>query len=334
MRFSTLAPVFLSLACIASAAPVAEDAAPEYAGYLISTFSDANPAVQFHVSVGNSPGEYEFSNGGQAVLTSIVGTKGVRDIFLTHSPDRTEWFIIATDLDIRVPDFSWDTVTRNGSRGLVVWKSSNLVDWSEPELVTIEVPEAGMAWAPSVVYDDASSQYFVFWASRLYSSSDTSHTGTASLDRIRYATTKDFTAFSAPQDYLSIPGTPVIDQEFQYLGTAGHYARFIKNETVNRVYQEISTGGLFGSWERVEGYVSSLSPSEGPAVFEDNMVKGRYYLLLDNYSEYVPYQTADIEQAGSWVAAEFGNFPRGLKHGSVTPLRQSEMDEFKARYPA
>ncbi|KAK0122944.1 hypothetical protein ONS96_009967 [Cadophora gregata f. sp. sojae] len=207
-------------------------------------------------------------------------------------------------------------------------------DWSQPALVTVEAPEAGMAWAPSVVYDSATSQYFVFWASRLYSSSDTSHTGTASFDRIRFATTEDFTTFSAPQDYIAIPGTPVIDQEFQYLGTPGHYARFIKNETVNQVYQELTTGGLFGNWERVEGYVSSSSPSEGPAAFEDNLEKGKYYLLLDNYQEYVPFQTANIEQAGSWVAAGFAGFPRGLKHGSITPLLQSEMDAFRARYPA
>ena len=96
MLFFRLAPVLLSFFGIASAAPVAEDVAPEYAGYLISTFSDANPAVQFHLSVGNGPGEYEFSNGGQAVLNSTVGTGGVRDIFLTHNPERTEWFIIAT----------------------------------------------------------------------------------------------------------------------------------------------------------------------------------------------------------------------------------------------
>lgn len=96
MIFSHLAPVVLSFLGIASAAPMTEDFAPEYSGYLISTFSDANPAVQFHLSIGNNPGEYEFSNGGQAVLNSTVGTGGVRDIFLTHNPERTEWFVIAT----------------------------------------------------------------------------------------------------------------------------------------------------------------------------------------------------------------------------------------------
>ncbi|KAL5315760.1 hypothetical protein ACEPPN_016631 [Leptodophora sp. 'Broadleaf-Isolate-01'] len=334
MLFSTIASIFLSLIPPGTAAPISDVAAPIYAGYLISTFSDPIPAVQFHLSVGNNPGEYEFSNGGSPVLTSTVGTKGVRDIFLTTNSARSEWFIVATDLDINAPGFSWDRVTRTGSLGLVIWTSPNLVDWSDPELVTVEVPEAGMVWAPSVVWDEASEQYFVFWSSRFYDSSDTEHTGPASIDRIRYATTKDFTTFSEPQDYISLPDTPLIDQEFQYLGTPGHFTRFLKNETVNQIYQETTTGGLFGNWERIPGYVSPLSPTEGPAVFEDNLEKGTFYLLVDNYQEYLPLRSEDVEQEGSWKTAGFGGFPRGLKHGSVTPLLREEMNVFAARYPA
>lgn len=40
----------------------------------------------------------------------------------------------ATDLDINADGFNWDVATRQGSRGLVVWSSTNLVDWSEPAL--------------------------------------------------------------------------------------------------------------------------------------------------------------------------------------------------------
>ena len=46
---------------------------------------------------------------------------------LTHS---------TADLDINAAGFNWDVATRHGSRGLVVWKSNNLVDWSEPRLQT------------------------------------------------------------------------------------------------------------------------------------------------------------------------------------------------------
>ena len=41
-----------------------------------------------------------------------------------------------TDLNINANGFSWDEVTRRGSRGIVVWSSRNLVDWSTASLNT------------------------------------------------------------------------------------------------------------------------------------------------------------------------------------------------------
>ncbi|KAM0504070.1 hypothetical protein ACHAO3_003983 [Verticillium nonalfalfae] len=270
-------------------------APPQYVGYLVSTFSDPNPQVQWHLSEGNDASRFRFLNDGNAVLTSNVGTKGVRDIFLTTNSERTEYFTIATG--------------------------------------NIEDPTGGMAWAPSAVWDDETQQYFVFWASRHYAAADTEHTGPANLDRIRYATTRDFVSFSRPRDYHALPDTPLIDQEFQYLGAPGAYARFLKNETVNQVYQETTTEGLFGTWTRVPGYVRPESPLEGPASYADNLIAGRYHLFLDNYTEYVPFVTSNVA-SGAWAPASREGFPRGLKHGSVTPLTQEEYDAVAARYPA
>lgn len=196
----------------------------------------------------------------------------------------------------------------------------------------VETLSAGMAWAPSAVWDDETSQFYVFWSSRHYAEFDTAHAGTATLDRIRYATTTDFVSFSAPQDYLALDGTPLIDQEFQYLGQPDHWARFLKNETLNQVYQETTTTGLFSTdWTRIDGYVRPESPREGTAVVKDNVEEGLYHMLLDDYTEYVPYETRDI-LGGEWTASEYADFPRGLKHGSVTPLTQGEYDAVKERY--
>lgn len=142
-----------------------------YAGYLISTFSDPEPSVQQYLSKGNDPGAYTFLNDGKPILDSTVGTGGVRDIYLTHNGDRSQWYLLATgkipftrvtkvdlwtyllipDLDINAPGFNWDIATRNGSQSLVIWSSSNLVDWSDAVLTTVETPTAGMTWAPSAV---------------------------------------------------------------------------------------------------------------------------------------------------------------------------------------
>lgn len=190
-----------------------------------------------------------------------------------------------------------------------------------------------MAWAPSAVYDEAEGQYYVFWAARHYDASDTEHSGVAGLDRIRYATTTDFVTFSEPSDYVALSDTPLIDQEFQYLGTSGSYARFLKNETVNQVYQETTTDGLFGTWTRIDGYVRPESPLEGPASFADINSPGTYYLLLDDYTQYVPFSTSDI-LSPDWQPTGASDFPSGLKHGSVTPLTQEEYDAVAAKYPS
>ncbi|KAL6707354.1 hypothetical protein ACN47E_004133 [Coniothyrium glycines] len=333
MRFITLISAAVTvLSASSNPVDITERQTSTYAGYLISTFSDPNPRVQLYLSDGNSATKFFKLNGGKEVLTSTVGTKGVRDIFLTSNAARTQWYMIATDLDINAPGFSWDFATRHGSRGIVIWSSTDLTNWSTPRLLNVEDAQAGMAWAPSAVWDEPTKQFYVFWASRLYAASDTSHTGAAGLDRIRYATTKDFKDLSAPKDYYAPAGTPVIDQEFQYLGTPGHYARFIKNETVNQVWQENTTGGLFGEWTRLPGYVKDGAPWEGPASYADNLVQGKYHLLLDNYAQYLPFENGNIARNG-WGESSTDGFPTGLKHGSVTSLTKAEYDRVLARYP-
>jgi hypothetical protein len=59
-----------------------------------------------------------------------------------------------------------------------------------------------------------------------------------------------------------------------------------------------------------------------------------YHLLLDDYTQYVPYQSTDPAKSGAWVVSSYPNFPKGLKHGSVTPLTQKEYNAVAARYPA
>lgn len=192
-----------------------------------------------------------------------------------------------------------------------------------------------MVWAPSAVWDPKTSQFHIFYSSRHYQKSDPQHTGTATPDRIRYVSTTNFTTFTPPKDYIIAP-FPVIDQEFQYLGREGYYARFIKNERENKVYQEMSTTGVFGKWERVPGWVVNEAPREGPASFADNRREGVYHLLLDDYKKYVPFETRDIGRPGGWVRTSTtgGGFPGVLKHGSVTPLTEQEYDAVAKKYPA
>jgi Zn/Cd-binding protein ZinT len=95
-NLSALAAITIPNASAAPASSSLQTRAESYVGYLVSTFSDVAPAVQFHLSKGNDAGSYTFLNKGQPVLNSTVGTKGVRDIFLAHDGARTKYYMIAT----------------------------------------------------------------------------------------------------------------------------------------------------------------------------------------------------------------------------------------------
>lgn len=98
MRFvSYLITAATALLTFVSSTPVQnEKGQSSYVGYLISTFSDANPKVQWYLSNGNSPTSFTKLNKGSPVLTSTVGTKAVRDVFLASNGARTQYYIIAT----------------------------------------------------------------------------------------------------------------------------------------------------------------------------------------------------------------------------------------------
>ncbi|RAH76574.1 arabinosidase [Aspergillus japonicus CBS 114.51] len=334
MHISSLFSATALVAAATGAVLPRQDAS--YYGYLLSTFTDADPRVFWYLSTAENPLAFTALNGGSPVLESTVGTKAVRDVFLTANQEKSEYFVIATDLDINADGFSWDEATRRGSRGLTVWRSENLVDWSAPTLAIIEDETAGMAWAPSVVWNTTESQYYLFWSSRLYNTTDTNHTGTATLDRIRYTTTTDFVTFAPPADYLALDSEniPLIDQEFLALGdTPGHYVRFLKDENVLHVYQETTTGGLFGEWTRAEGYIQDGVVYEGPAAFPDIQDATKFHLLLDNYVEYVPFESTDVATA-EWVASDRTGFSTGLKHGNVVLVTKGQYDAIVARYGA
>lgn len=90
---AALLPVFIT------ASPIeASKREVTYAGYLISTFSDASPKVEQYLSNGNSATKFVRLNKGNPILTSTVGTKAVRDVFLASNSARTQFYLIATGM--------------------------------------------------------------------------------------------------------------------------------------------------------------------------------------------------------------------------------------------
>lgn len=308
---------------------------PSLTSYLGAFFLGDKPSVYLYASNGNNGVSFKALNKGQPVINPTRGTQGVRDpsLIAGGGPDtQKKWYIIGTDLNIGKT--TWDAAQRTGSRGIFIWESSDLVTWTSERLVEVEDKTAGMVWAPDAIWDAEKSQYLVHWASKFYPTSDPQHKGSPSATRIRYAYTKDFKTFSAPQDYVNRSPTNVIDLNILPLGDKA-YARFLKDESAKTVYTEVSTTGLFGTWTRPQGGNAIIASGvEGPAAYWDNQVAGKAHLLLDHYGSdgYRPYGTNDVK-SGRWTASERSGFPKNLRHGSVLPVNATVAAAVAKRWP-
>ncbi|KAI0904723.1 glycoside hydrolase family 43 protein [Ustulina deusta] len=305
-------------------------------GYLGAFFLGADPYIYLYQSDGNSPTSFKALNGGQPVLKPTTGTGGVRDPALVQGGGADagkKWYIVGTDLNIGRTN--WDAAQRTGSRGIFVWESTDLVNFNNERLVTVEDGTAGMVWAPEAIWDASKNQYLVHWASKFYSASDPNHTGNPSTIRIRYAYTSDFKTFTAPQTYIDYSPTNIIDLDILPLDNEGKsYLRFMKDESRKTVFMEYSSSGLFGTWTRAGGSSGIITSGvEGPAAYRDNTQDSEVHVLLDFYGSdgYRPYESTDPKN-NKWTASSRTGFPSNLRHGSILPINQTLFDALSEKW--
>ncbi|MBO0610751.1 family 43 glycosylhydrolase [Myceligenerans salitolerans] len=319
----------------------------EYSGYLFAYFAGEGYAdgeqIYLGLSEGDDPLHYQDLNDNQPVLTSDVGERGVRDPFIIRSPEDDRFYMIATDLKIHGGG-DWDDAQRHGSRSIVVWESTDLINWSDERLVEVSPPEAGNTWAPEAYWDEDLGEFVVFWASKLYAEDDPDHTGD-SYNRMMYATTTDFTTFSEPETWVD-PGYSVIDSTVAR-DDDGTYYRFTKDERNNTsstpcskfILAERSTELRSTDWDFVTeciGKANSLGPGidrgEGPTIFKSNSTD-EWYLFVDEFGGrgYVPF-VADSLDAPEWRMADDYKMPTRPRHGTVLPVTAEEYDRILRHY--
>lgn len=315
--------------------------ATAYEGYVFAYFtgnSIAGEKIYLAASNGNNALNWTELNGGQPILTSTKGTKGLRDPFLIRSHEGDKFFLIATDLSIG-SGTSWSNSVRFGSRYLEVWESPDLKTWSPQRHVLVSPEEAGNTWAPEAYYDEGISAYVVFWASSFYEKSDVNRTG-ATYHRMLYATTEDFVTFS-PTTVWQDAGTSRIDTTV--IKSSDTFYRFTKDEGAvtgcTDIIQEKSSTllGDLSTWSTVTSCIgrnAGLGAVEGPTVFKSNPgdVNGdKFYLFVDEYGGkgYVPLETADIENP-KWKVSGSYKLPTSPRHGTVVPVTAAELAGVKS----
>ena len=299
--------------------------------YLFVTFrGEQDPmAEQVHFGLSEDGLAWRALNDGRAPLISTLGAKGVRDPFILRSHDGAKTFIIATDLSIHLTRHDWNRAVTRGSKSIVVWESTDLVDWGEPRLVQVAPDDAGCTWAPEAVYDEESGDYLVFWASKTGRDDFRKH-------RIWAARTKDFREFGEPFIYIE-KKRDIIDTTIIRHGN--RYIRFSKDESTKATLMETSAT-LTGRWREVHSFtLKDLVGYEGPTCFPLTPASpgkdATWCLLLDHYSRgegYKPFITRDLTR-GKFEPADDIRFPFRFRHGSVLAISAAEAARLDRAFP-
>lgn len=279
---------------------------------------------QIYFSVSKDGYNWETLNKKAPILTSNVGECGVRDPFIIRSHENDKFYIIGTDLNVHLREDGWKMATINGSRSILVWESTDLVNWTDVRICTVAPEDAGCAWAPEVIYDEEAGDYMVFWASRSLKDG-------RRKCRMYYSKTKDFRSFTDPVLYIERP-SDVIDTTIVYDDKAKKYYRFSKDETFKVVTLEEGEH-LLGDFHRIETSIDHTKGVEGPECFK--LQDGRWCLIVDRYAKnlgYCAYFCDDLA-TGKFVKSrkEF-NADVKFRHGGVIPITMDEYNRLIENY--
>ena len=329
--------IFTGLAATGAKRAVALD---PFTGYLMAHFTGEHAnGEQIYFAHSRDGVHWTDLNNGSPVLLSTVGTRGVRDPALVRSPAGDRYWIIATDLRI-ASGTSWADAANRGSKSLVVWESTDLVTWSAPRLLDVAgaIPGAGNAWAPEAIYDPASGDYVVYWATNSPLNGVTKH-------RIHYVRTRDFRTVSAPQLYIDRPGSQgIIDTQIVESPTRVGGYRYYRASADGHITIEASNTVL-GSWTTI-GNLAHMGISNGTT--GGNVVEGpmwmqfngrtEWALWLDQFATgrgYMPITSTNLGSTTNFrTVSDYGMGGNRKRHGSILNLTAAEEGRVLAKWGA
>ncbi len=337
--------LLLSILLMATSA-ISFAAEKDFTAYLFAYFKGEGSAQgeQIYFAVSRDGLNWKDINGGNPVLTSTLGEKGLRDPFIMRSADGSKFFVIATDLKIN-GNGDWTAAQTKGSKSIMVWESSDLINWSEQRMCRVAPDGAGCTWAPEAVYNEESGEYTVFWSSKIPSSQSVPNND--NTHRVYYCTTKDFKTFSDAKVWIELKNPQnrtisVIDATVIKVGDT--YYRFKKNEATEAHKQGMPSSGkyiimekaksLLGQWTEVNTQMSQIAYVEGPTCFKFNG-ENKWCLFIDDFGGkgYYPLITTDLS-SGVFTQPSSSQYslPSVMRHGSVVNITESEYSNLMSKY--
>ena len=278
---------------------------------------------------------WEEVNNGNPVITATKGDLGVRDIVITRTLDNS-FVIMATDLAlIRNIDTKYQGNIRNafkdGSKAIAMWKSDDLVNWSEEMLLQFDDDTLGCFWAPGIFFDDESGEYIIHWSS---SNKNDDYSGLA----IYFSRTTDFESFTKPELFCKKSDSELLDS---FICKAdGTYHFFVKSADNPKAVIHETSQSLYGPYERDTLFDEQMSLVEKRNAYEAPMVftlsDKKVCLMLDFYGcekkedmGYVPFVMDSLDNVRLNCAKEQFIFPYNFKHGVVMEITENEYERIK-----
>lgn len=339
-------------------------------GYLLVHFIEDPDGyaerIYLDLSEGDDPERWHPLNGGKPVLTSTLGTTGVRDPYLVRNPQTGRVYVIATDLRVFDPHAdqsrqNWHEWSHHGSTDLIIWYSDDLVHWSEPHTLDVSCrtdgthAQLGMAWAPEALWvpdyypsghEGGRGAFVLYWSSTLFDDTDTGHADPEVYDRILWGATADFTdeTFSFGGVFID-RGHPTIDttmlQRTLPNGTVRTYRATKDNGPKANIWLD-STDALRWwepdtPWHLIQedvgkGWDENGEPGgvEGPALFASHS-EDLTYLYVDVIPSigYRPMVTTDPDRGFDYLCSSKFFMTPHTKHGGVMSLTHAEYDRLR-----
>jgi len=263
---------------------------------------------------------------GRSMLAPTVGGKLMRDPCVILGPDKVFHMVWTTGW--------WEP-------GIGIGHSTDLLTWTGVEFLPVMVHErqAANAWAPEIIWDDATRQYVIFWATSIPGRfPDTDETadvrssdGARLNHRIYRTTTKDFKEYSRAELFLD-PGFDVIDATVVRDGK--QYVMFLKNETkfpeARKDIRIAFADHALGPYRVQPEPISKENWVEGPTAFRAG---GDMIVLYDAYTRkrFEGVRSRDLK---TWTAlGPELKMPPGARHGTVFAVPEQILKGLLAAAP-
>ncbi len=277
---------------------------------------------------------WKMVNDGNPVLISTLGDKGCRDIEIIRL--HTGGFVIlTTDLCIATKfdenyNVDWKQINSHGSKCLCMWKTDDLVDFSEQKLIYFGRDDFGCMWAPEIFFDEENEEYLIHWGS---TAKEDNYTHMS----IYCSVTKNFENFSEPKLYFT-KDNEILDSHITKVGDTYHL--FYKNSSNPPMNMHATAKNLYGPFEHDKDFENYMETDiyhpgsyEGPTTY--TLPDGRWCLMLDFFGcekekmGYVPFVSAKPGDMNFKKAPELFSFPYGFKHGKVIEITDEEYNRLK-----